>query len=45
MRLVWRSADGAEQNDLGKLTQEPKSPRVHKYVGFTQQKEKGHKRG
>lgn len=27
MRLVRRSADGAEQNDLGKLTQEPKSPK------------------
>lgn len=25
MRLVWRSADGAEQKDLGKVTQEPKS--------------------
>lgn len=43
MRLVRRSADGAEQNDLGKTHTGAKEPQVHKYVGFTQQK--GHKRG
>lgn len=45
MRLVWRSADGAEQKDLGKLTQEPKSFKCTNVWGFIQQKENSHKRG
>lgn len=40
MRLVRRSADGAEQNDLGKLTQEPKSPKCINMLVLLNKKKK-----
>lgn len=40
MRLVWRTADGAEQNDLGKLTQEPKSPKCINMLVLLNKKKK-----
>lgn len=45
MRLVWRSADGAEQNDLGKLTQEPKSPKCINMLVLLNKKKKVTKEG
>lgn len=45
MKLVWRSADGAEQKDLGKLTQEPKSLKCINMLVLLNKKKKVTKEG